>query len=97
MFDPFRFPPADIAHLKQLCADRSSAGRKLQLREGSGHEWKIIVGIAEGSVACRRMPEFLRAVLDSKERLRLYSTVQTQVEGHLVLHLGHTRGIPLGR
>ena len=97
MFDPSRFPPDDIEHLTQLCADRSSAGRKVQLREGTDHEWKIIVGIAEGSVACRRMPDFLRAVLDSKERLRLYSTVQAQVEGHLVLHLAHTRGIPVGR
>uniref|UniRef100_A0AAV1UIQ4 Uncharacterized protein n=1 Tax=Peronospora matthiolae TaxID=2874970 RepID=A0AAV1UIQ4_9STRA len=90
VFDPSRFPPSGVAHLKQLCADRSSADRKLLLRKGTDDERKIIVGIAKGYMACRSMPDFLRAVQDSKERLRLYSTVQAQVKGHLVLNLGHT-------
>ncbi|KAE9203796.1 hypothetical protein PF005_g14038 [Phytophthora fragariae] len=33
------------------------------------------------------MPDFLRSVLDSKERVRLHSTVKQQVEGEVVLHL----------
>uniref|UniRef100_M4BHS9 Uncharacterized protein n=1 Tax=Hyaloperonospora arabidopsidis (strain Emoy2) TaxID=559515 RepID=M4BHS9_HYAAE len=41
------------------------------------------------------MPPFLRAVLDCKKHLRLYGTVQVQVEGQLVLHLGRNRGIPI--
>ena len=43
------------------------------------------------------MPHFLWEVFDSSEQFRLYSTVQAQVEGKLVLHLGHNRGIPIGR
>ena len=43
------------------------------------------------------MPNFLKVVLDSKERLRLYSTVPEQVEGQLVLRLGNARDIQVGR
>ena len=67
MSDLFRFTPADIAHLNHLCADSSFAGRKLLLGERTDDEWVIIVGIAKCYLAFRRMPDFLRVVLDSKE------------------------------
>lgn len=47
----------------------------------------MIIGIAEGTIACRRMPDFLNSVFDSQERLRLHTTIQQQVEGELVLQL----------
>ena len=40
---------------------------------------------------------FFKAVLDCQEHLRLYSTVQAQVEGHLALSLGPDRGITISR
>ena len=43
------------------------------------------------------MPDFLRSVLESRERLWLYSTIQDQVEGQLILTLGIGRPIPIGR
>ena len=67
------------------------------ITEGTDDEWRITVGIAEGHIACRRMPDFLRSVLESRERLRLYSTIQDQVEGQLILTLGIGRPIPIGR
>ena len=39
----------------------------------------------------------LKGGLDSQERLRLYSTVQAQLKGHLVLYLGSDRWIPINR
>ena len=50
-------------------------------------EWRIISGLAEEGIVSRRLPDFLKSVLDSKERLRLYRTIQAQVEGELVLQL----------
>ena len=35
--------------------------------------------------------------MDSQERLRLYSTVQDQVKGHLALSLGPDRRIPISK
>ena len=64
---------------------------------GTDEEWRIIVRLAEGHIACRRMPDFLRSVLDSGGRLRLYSTIQAQVEGQLFLTLSRGRPIPNGR
>ena len=97
MFDPSKFTHEEAEHLKAICEDRSFIGHKVSLREGTNDEWRIITGIAEGHIVCRRMPLFFKAVLDSQERLRLYSTVQAQVEGHLALSLGPDRGIPISR
>ena len=43
------------------------------------------------------MPPFLKEVFDSKERLRFYSTIQSQVEVQLDLHLGLDQRIPICR
>ncbi|KAI9996223.1 hypothetical protein PInf_013606 [Phytophthora infestans] len=43
--------------------------------------------MTEGSIVCRRMPDFLKSVLDSKEPIRLHRTIQSQVEGELQLQL----------
>ena len=42
------------------------------------------------------MPPFITVVLDSRESLRLYSTILAQVEVHLVLALGPDRCVPIG-
>uniref|UniRef100_A0AAV1TMW8 CCHC-type domain-containing protein n=1 Tax=Peronospora matthiolae TaxID=2874970 RepID=A0AAV1TMW8_9STRA len=97
MFDPAKFSLEDSITLKAICVARLGNTGFQRLGEGSDDEWRIIVGIAEGHIVCRRMPDFLRSVLDSKERLRLYSTVQAQVEGQLVLHISGGRDIPLSR
>ncbi|KAF1784688.1 hypothetical protein GQ600_6041 [Phytophthora cactorum] len=44
-------------------------------------EWRVIVGMAKGSIACRRTPAFLKDVLDSASGRRVNSP------------LGSTRGI----
>uniref|UniRef100_A0AAV1TQW4 LAGLIDADG endonuclease n=1 Tax=Peronospora matthiolae TaxID=2874970 RepID=A0AAV1TQW4_9STRA len=97
MFDPAKFSLEDSITLKAICVARLGNTGFQRLREGSDDEWRIIVGIAEGHIVCRRMPDFLRSVLACKERLRLYSTVQAQVEGQLVLHISGGRDIPLSR
>lgn len=38
-------------------------------------------------MVCRKTPDFVRSVLDGQERLRLYRTIQVQVEGELVVQL----------
>ena len=97
MFDPAKYSIAEATKLKDICTARLGPARAHRLREGTDDEWRVIVGIAEGHIACRRMPDFLRSVFDSGERLRLYSTIQAQVEGQLVLTIGRGRYIPISR
>ena len=97
MFDPAKYSIAEATKLKDICTARLGPARAHRLREGTDDEWQVIVGIAEGHIACRRMPDFLRSVFDSRERLRLYSTIQAQGEGQLVLTIGICRYIPISR
>lgn len=91
-YKPFLFNPAvynakDIKILRAICLQPAVFNSRSRLREGTQDEWRIISGLAEGSIVCRRLPIFLTNVLDSKERVRLYRTIQAQVEGELVLRL----------
>ena len=52
-----------------------------RLREGTDDKRKGIIEIDEGNIACRRKPDFFRAVVDNKERPHLYRTIQAQIEG----------------
>uniref|UniRef100_A0AAV1USB4 CCHC-type domain-containing protein n=1 Tax=Peronospora matthiolae TaxID=2874970 RepID=A0AAV1USB4_9STRA len=97
MFDPAHFSEEETTTLRAICATRLNLTGTHRLREGTDDEWRIIIGIAEGLIACRRLPDFLNSVFDSDERLRLCRTVQAQVEGQLVLKLRHGRDIPIGR
>ena len=72
--------------LKTLCTTGLVLAKARRVREGTDDEWKVIIGIDEGHIACSRIPCFLRAVMDSTERLRLHKTIQAQVEGRLVMH-----------
>ena len=51
------------------------------MREGTDDKRKGIIEIDEGYIACRRIPDFFRAVVDNKERPHLYRTIQAQIEG----------------
>ncbi|KAE9303207.1 hypothetical protein PR003_g22064 [Phytophthora rubi] len=87
MFNPAYFSKHDIESLRGLCERPAAAISGRRLREGTTEEWRIISGIAEGTVVCRRQPDFLKSILDSKECIRLYRTIQRQVEGELQLKL----------
>ncbi|KUF81385.1 hypothetical protein AM587_10001800 [Phytophthora nicotianae] len=87
MFNPSVYPKADIVALRGICEQRAAAPAGSLLRSATKDEWKIIGGLAEGKIECRRMPEFLKSVFDSRERLRLHRTIQSQVEGELKLQL----------
>ena len=56
MFDPSIFTPAAVEKLKALCERCSADGSARQLRAGTDEEWQIIKEIAEGHIACKRMP-----------------------------------------
>ena len=80
MFDQSDFSGEAIDHLRELCgASRARTGQH-QVRDGMDDEWSVIVGLVEGTVACRRLPDFIEQVLRSEDRLRMYSTIQAQVE-----------------
>lgn len=85
MFDPTAFSGEDIIRLRALCSAAGARNGTHQVREGTEDEWSVIAGLVEGTVACRRMPAFINQVLKSEERLRLYSTIQAQVEGKPIL------------
>ena len=52
-----------------------------RLREGTDDKRKGIIEIDEGYIACKRIPDFFRVVVDNKERPHLYRTIQAQIEG----------------
>ena len=81
MFNPAIYSREDISTLREQCLKLDAAPSERRLRAGTQKEWKIISGLAEVSIVSRCMPNFLKSVLDSKERLRLYRTIQAQVEG----------------
>ncbi|KAI9989109.1 hypothetical protein PInf_022846 [Phytophthora infestans] len=87
MFNPAVFPKTEIVSLRKLCERPPAAPSGRGLREGTKDKWKIITGMVEGTILCRKAPGFLKSVLDSKERIRLYGTIQKQVEGELILQL----------
>ncbi|EGZ24974.1 hypothetical protein PHYSODRAFT_404317, partial [Phytophthora sojae] len=87
-FNPSVYAQDDIKRLESLCLRRSEQGSQGQLRAGTQDEWTIIKGMLEGHIACRELPPFVKHVLDEDTRLRLYGTVQAQVEGELTLRLG---------
>uniref|UniRef100_H3GY86 Uncharacterized protein n=1 Tax=Phytophthora ramorum TaxID=164328 RepID=H3GY86_PHYRM len=97
MFNPAVYSKDDMAKLSELCLQQQSGGNQRRLREGTKDEWRIISGLAEGTIVSRKTPPFLRSVLDSRERLRLYKTIQAQVEGELVMKLRNGTGIRLTR
>ena len=97
MFDSYAFTEEKLARFRSLCAAPAARAGQNQVREGTDDEWSIIAGLVEGTVACRCRPDFIQQVLKSEERLRLYSTIQAQVEGELILQLDHARGIKLSR
>ncbi|KAG1690420.1 hypothetical protein DVH05_028096 [Phytophthora capsici] len=87
MFNPSVYSKADIAALRRICEQPAAATAGILLRPATKDEWKIIGGLVEGTIVCRRMPDFLKSVFDSQERLRFHRTIQSQVEGELQIQL----------
>lgn len=80
-----------------LCVAPAALTEQHHVRECTYDKTAIIVGLVKGTVARRRIPDFIKQVLNSKERLRLYSTIQEQVERELILQLNRARFIRLSR
>uniref|UniRef100_M4BAV4 Uncharacterized protein n=1 Tax=Hyaloperonospora arabidopsidis (strain Emoy2) TaxID=559515 RepID=M4BAV4_HYAAE len=97
MLNPAKYSPDEFGTLTTLCKTRLSLASTRKLREVNDDKWKVIIGVDAGDIACRQMLNFLRAVMASKERLHLYTTILAQVEGQVVLHIGSGREIPVIR
>ena len=76
MFYSSAFTGEDIARLKALCGALATRSEHHQARDGTDDEWAVFVVMVEGTVACRRMPNFLTHVLKSEKRLLLYTSIQ---------------------
>ncbi|RLN52050.1 hypothetical protein BBJ29_010003 [Phytophthora kernoviae] len=91
MFNPDVYTAVDIKRLSELCerpADERAGGR---IREGTQDEWKIIAGLAEGNIACRRLPQLAKRILAPAERLRLYGTQSTKALVEAMLLAAETK------
>uniref|UniRef100_A0AAV1V7Y5 CCHC-type domain-containing protein n=2 Tax=Peronospora matthiolae TaxID=2874970 RepID=A0AAV1V7Y5_9STRA len=97
MFNPAKFSGVEIARLRAVCASPQAPAGQHQVRKGTDDEWKIVLGLIEGTIACRNMPAFLPHILRSEECLRLVSTIQAQVEGELIMQLGRSGGVRVTR
>ena len=97
MFNPAKYPPADIEKLTIVCEAPSKGAFGQFYRDGTAEEWKIIEGLAEGSIACRKLPSFVQSILDSTERIRLLNTIEAQVEGEMIMTLQRHHHIQVSR
>lgn len=55
-----------------------------ELREATELEWEIMLGLLEGTLIAKYLPQFLRRVCDADNLLRFQNTIVAQVEGELV-------------
>ncbi|KAL3667569.1 hypothetical protein V7S43_007123 [Phytophthora oleae] len=97
MFKPGMYLKEDIDRLRSICTQPGAALAGRRLRLATDDEWKIIAGLSEGTIVCRQLPAFLKSVLGSHERLRLYKTIQKQVEGELVMKLRNGMSVKASR
>uniref|UniRef100_A0AAV1V900 Uncharacterized protein n=1 Tax=Peronospora matthiolae TaxID=2874970 RepID=A0AAV1V900_9STRA len=97
MFNPEKHAAATVARLRSLCEAQDTRSTGTRLRDGTDEEWEIIQGLAEGYFVSRSCPHFIKKVLNAKDRLRLQSTIQLQVEGELSFSLAGQGAIPFSR
>uniref|UniRef100_A0AAV1TTD2 Uncharacterized protein n=1 Tax=Peronospora matthiolae TaxID=2874970 RepID=A0AAV1TTD2_9STRA len=97
MFNPEKYAAATIARLRSLCEAQDTRSTGTRLRDGTDEEWDIIQGLAEGHIVSRSCPHFIKKVLNTKDRLRLQSTIQLQVEGELSFSLAGQGAISSSR
>ena len=83
MLIPAVFSGVDIARLRAVCASPQAPVGQTQVRTGTDDEWAIVLGLVEGTIACRTLPRFFPHNLRSEECLRVVHTIQAQVEGEL--------------
>ncbi|OWZ08621.1 hypothetical protein PHMEG_00018800 [Phytophthora megakarya] len=72
MFKPGKYTADEIERFKSICEQPPVPFTGRRLRRATEDEWKIMGGISGGTIVCRQMPAFLKSVLGSQERLRLY-------------------------
>ena len=58
MFNPAVYKSQDIETLRALCLQPATSKSGVQLRDGTLDGWRIISGLAEGSIVCRRLTVF---------------------------------------
>uniref|UniRef100_A0AAV1TDY3 Uncharacterized protein n=1 Tax=Peronospora matthiolae TaxID=2874970 RepID=A0AAV1TDY3_9STRA len=97
MFNPEKYAAATVARLRSLCEAQDTRSTGARLRDGTDEEWEIIQGLAEGHIVSRSCPHFIKKVINAKDRLRLLSTIQLQVEGELSFSLAGQGAIPSSR
>ncbi|KAE8994202.1 hypothetical protein PF005_g16099 [Phytophthora fragariae] len=61
MFNPAKFSRADIETLMRICEQPVAVTHGRALRAGTKDEWRILAGMAEGNIVCRRVPEFAKS------------------------------------
>ncbi|CAH0517573.1 unnamed protein product [Peronospora belbahrii] len=86
-FNPAKYQPDEIAKLTLVYEASYKGAFGSVFRDGSDDEWRIIEGLAEGSIACRTLPSFVQCIMGSSERILLFNTIHAQVEGELVMTL----------
>ncbi|EGZ30443.1 hypothetical protein PHYSODRAFT_386952, partial [Phytophthora sojae] len=72
---------------RQVCKKTYGKHSKGAFREGTEDEWRIVQGLVEGTVICRRLPQFFNRLMRTEDKLRIMGTVRAQVEGLLIMDL----------
>ena len=79
MFDPVKFSCDEFTRLRALCEQSVPVAGPNYVRDGIDDEWAVIVGLVEGTIACRRLTEH---VFKSEERLRLLVPSRLRSKGN---------------
>ncbi|EGZ16942.1 hypothetical protein PHYSODRAFT_499568, partial [Phytophthora sojae] len=61
--------------LRQVCEKTYGKHSKGAFREGTEDEWRIVQGLVEGTVICRRLPQFFNRIMRTEDKLRIIGTV----------------------
>ncbi|KAE9065520.1 hypothetical protein PF005_g28586 [Phytophthora fragariae] len=87
LFNQNVYSAEETTHLRQVCEKTYGKHSKGAFREGTEDGWRIVQGIVEGMIICRRLPQFFNRIMLTEDKLMIIGIVRAQVERLLIMDL----------
>ncbi|OWY93530.1 hypothetical protein PHMEG_00037043, partial [Phytophthora megakarya] len=87
LFKQAKYSAEEIMEMRRVCEQSFGKHRVAPFREATKIEWKVLEGLVDGTIVCRKLPQFLTRIMSNENRLQLTMTIRAQVEGCLVMDL----------
>ncbi|EGZ29030.1 hypothetical protein PHYSODRAFT_471456, partial [Phytophthora sojae] len=78
----------ETTRLRRICETTYGKHTDSAFREG------IVQGLVEGTILCRRLPQFINRIMATEFKLRIIGATRAQVEGKLIMDLEGELPIP---